>query len=32
MRDTIEAIVWRHQNGVKWRSVPADLVPWWRMA
>ena len=32
LRDTIEAIVWRHQNGMKWRSVPADLVPWWRVA
>src|SRR3712207_7522691 len=29
LRETIEAIVWRHQNGAKWRSVPADLVPWW---
>jgi transposase len=32
LRETIEAIVWRHQNGAKWRSVPADLVPWWRAA
>src|SRR3954451_16505415 len=26
LRETIEAIVWRHQNGAKWRSVPPDLV------
>mgnify|MGYP002714680987 CR=1 FL=1 len=32
LRETIEAIVWRHRNGAKWRSVPADLVPWWRAA
>src|SRR6187551_3288974 len=32
LRETIEAIVWRHQNGAKWRSVPPDLVPWWRAA
>ena len=32
LRETVEAIVWRHRNGAKWRSVPADLVPWWRAA
>src|SRR5687768_16383933 len=32
LRETIEAIVWRHQNGAKWRSVPPDLVPWWQAA
>jgi transposase len=32
LRRTIEAIVWRHQNGAKWRSVPPDLGPWWRAA
>ena len=32
LRQTIEAIVWRHQNGAKWRSVPAELGPWWRAA
>ncbi len=26
------AILWRHQNGAKWRSVPKDLGPWWRAA
>ena len=32
LRETIEAIVWRHRNGAKWRSGPPDLVPWWRAA
>ena len=27
-----EAILWRHQNGAKWRAVPAELGPWWRAA
>jgi hypothetical protein len=28
LRETVKAIVWRHQNGMKWRSMPPDLVPW----
>ncbi len=32
LRRTISAIVWRHQNGAKWRAVPADLGPWGRAA
>ena len=32
LRRTLSAIVWRHQNGAKWRGVPADLGPWWRAA
>jgi transposase len=32
LRRTVEAIIWRHQNGAKWRSVPAELGPWWRAA
>ena len=32
LRRTIEAILWRHQNGAKWRSVPAELGPWWAAA
>ena len=28
LRRTIEAIRWRHQNGAKWRGVPAGLGPW----
>jgi transposase len=27
LRRTMSAILWRHQNGAKWRSVPADLAP-----
>src|SRR5215216_3492515 len=32
LRRTISAILWRHQNGAKWRSVPAELGPWWMAA
>jgi transposase len=32
LRRTMEAILWRHENGAKWRSVPAELGPWWRAA
>ena len=32
LRRTIEAIVWRHQNGAKWRAIPEELGPWWRAA
>ena len=32
LRRTIEVIIWRHQNGAKWRSVPPDLGPWWMAA
>ena len=32
LRRTLGAILWRHQNGAKWRAVPADLGPWWRAA
>ena len=32
LRRTISAILWRHQNGAKWRAIPADLGPWWRAA
>jgi transposase len=32
LRRTIEAILWRHGNGAKWRSAPAELGPWWRAA
>src|SRR3954453_13506278 len=32
LRRTISAIVWRHENGAKWRAIPADLGPWWRAA
>jgi transposase len=32
LRRTMEAILWRHENGAKWRSIPAELGPWWRAA
>jgi len=32
LRRTISAIVWRHDNGAKWRSVPPELGPWWMAA
>ena len=32
LRRTMSAIVWRHGNGAKWRSVPAELGPWWLAA
>src|SRR5215217_5106815 len=27
LRETIEAILWRHQNGAKWRAIPGELGP-----
>ena len=32
LRRTISAILWRHQNGARWRAVPNELGPWWRAA
>src|SRR5918997_3273413 len=32
VRETIAAILWRHQNGAKWRSIPGELGPWWKAA
>ncbi len=32
LRRTISAILWRHENGAKWRSLPAHLGPWWMAA
>ena len=32
LRRTLSAILWRHENGAKWRSLPADLGPWWMAA
>jgi transposase len=32
LRRTLSAILWRHQNGAKWRAVPVELGPWWRAA
>ena len=32
LRRTMEAIVWRHVNGARWRAVPTELGRWWRAA
>ena len=32
LRRTVSAILWRHENGAKWRAVPAEFGPWWRAA
>ena len=32
LRRTISAIIWRHDNGAKWRALPAELGPWWMAA
>ena len=32
LRRTISAILWRHENGAKWRSLPVELGPWWMAA
>ena len=32
LRRTVSAILWRHDNGAKWRSLPAELGPWWMAA
>ena len=28
LRQMMSAILWRHQNGAKWRAVPEVLGPW----
>ncbi|WP_407927245.1 transposase [Komagataeibacter medellinensis] len=32
LRRTIAAIFWRHENGAKWGSIPAELGPWCQAA
>jgi transposase len=32
LRRTISAILWRHENGAKWRAIPEELGPWWMAA
>ncbi len=32
LRRTVGAILWRHDNGAKWRAVPDELGPWWMAA
>ena len=29
LRRTLRAILWRHDNGAKWRAIPEELGPWW---
>ncbi len=32
LRHTMVAIFWPHENGAKWRSIPAERDRWWRAA
>ncbi|OAH19505.1 transposase [Methylorubrum populi] len=32
LQRTLSAILWRHENGAKWRAIPEELGPWWRAA
>ena len=32
LRQTMEAIIWRHRNGTPWRAIPAELGEWWKAA
>ena len=32
LRRTMSTILWRHANGAKWRSISAELGPWWMAA
>src|SRR3954469_8802843 len=32
LRRTLSALLWRHQNGAKWRAIPTELGPWSRAA
>lgn len=32
LRQRIEGIFWRHDNGAKWRAMPAEYGPWWKPA
>jgi transposase len=32
LRRTVSAILWRHENGAKWRSPPTEFGPWWMAA
>src|SRR4051812_21107439 len=29
LQRTMSAILWRPAHGAKWRSIPAELGPWW---
>lgn len=32
LRRTLSAILWRHENGAKWRAIPEEFGPWWMAA
>ena len=32
LRRTVGAILWRHDNGAKWRALPVEHGPWWMAA
>lgn len=32
LRRSIEGVIWRHQNGARWRAVPFEFGPWHRVA
>ncbi len=32
LRRTLGAILWRHDNGAKWRALPDEHGPWWMAA
>jgi transposase len=32
LRRTMAAIIWRHENGAKWRAISTELGPWWMAA
>ncbi len=32
LRQRIEGIFWRHENGAKWRATPVEFGPWWKPA
>ena len=32
LRRRISAILWRHENGAKWRAIPEGFGPWWMAA
>lgn len=32
LRQRLEGIFWRRENGAKWRAMPAEYGPWWKPA
>ena len=31
-RHLVEGVIWRQRNGAKWRAVPPEFGPWWKVA